>query len=239
MPEGPGYHPLQIEHLMETHARQEGSRTVTERQLTKFMKDVWTLQLAGLGIDAAALDDYVRRKELGADWFREMIAASWHGFLDANTIIQGRDLGDILWLKETGQKNVTLWISSTLLDELDRLKFYHNSKRVKARATRFGKWLAPQMEEAVMLQGPGINVRHNVVLRVGAEAVKTPGHDADHLQSAMQFRDQGIPVTLVTQDLGLQARAIAAGVPVLGLSEQSLLPPEGEDRGEARQVNPV
>jgi rRNA-processing protein FCF1 len=216
---------------MEANARKEGSRTVTERHLTRFIKEIWSPQLVSLGIDAAALDEYVRRMELGADWFREMIAASWHGFLDANTIIQGKDLSNIFWLEETGQKRVTLWISSTLLEELDRLKFYHNSKRVKTRATRFGKWLAPHMEAAVTLQGPGIEVRDNVVLRVGTEGTKTSGHDTDHLQSAMNFRDHGIPVTIVTQDLGLQARAIAAGAPVLRLSDQSLLPAESEDQG--------
>ena len=227
---GPGYHPLQVEHIMEANAREEGSRTVSERHLTKLIKEAWALQLAGWGIDAEVLDEYVRRMELGAEWFRAMIAASWHGFLDANTIIQGKDLGDILWLDETGQREVTLWITSSLLDELDRMKFYHGSKRVRKRATRFGKWLAPQIEDAVKMRGPGIRIRDHVVLRVWAEGQKTTGHDTDHLETALDLRDRGIPVTMVTQDLALQARAAIAGVPVLRLTEKSLLPPEGEDQ---------
>jgi hypothetical protein len=40
-----------------------------------------------------------------------------------------------------------------------------------------------------------------------------------------------------TQDLGLQARAIAAGVPVLRLSDDSLLPPEGEAQWEGLDLD--
>jgi hypothetical protein len=43
------------------------------------------------------------------------------------------------------------------------------------------------------------------------------------------MRDHGIPVVMVTQDLGLQARSIAAGVPILSLSDESMLPPEHDD----------
>jgi hypothetical protein len=39
---GPRYHPLQIENIMETNARKEGTRTVTERHLTMFIKGVWS-----------------------------------------------------------------------------------------------------------------------------------------------------------------------------------------------------
>jgi rRNA-processing protein FCF1 len=151
-------------------------------------------------------------------------------FFNANTIIQGKDLSNTTWLEETGQKKVTLWISSTLLDELDRLKFYYNSKRVKSRVTRFGKWLAPQMGVGVTLQGPAIAVRENVTLCIGTEGRKTAGLDTDHLQSAFNSRDQGIPVIVVTQDLGLQARAIAANVPMTRVSENSLLLQEDEDQ---------
>jgi hypothetical protein len=105
----------------------------------------------------------------------------------------------------------------------------------KKRATRFGKWLAPRMEEAVNLRGPRIILRDHVVLRVWPEDASTTGHDHDHLKSAIVLRNR-VPVTIVTQDLGLQARAIAADVPVLRLSDDSLLPPAEEDRGDGPDV---
>jgi PIN domain len=225
--DGPAYRPLVLEQIIEDYARNEGSRTVGERHVTALFREAWSAQLAEIGIDAEALDEHVRNMELGPVAFREVVASCWHGLLDANILIQGKDIDHIHWDKETSQKRVLLWISSTLLDELDRIKFGHQSKRVRKRVTHFGRWIAPQMESAV--NGPGILIRSGVALRVWTAGRATDGHDTDHLISALNMRDHGIPVVMVTQDLGLQARSIAAGVPVLALSEESMLPPEQQD----------
>jgi hypothetical protein len=148
--------------------------------------------------------------------------------VDANIVIQYEPLEAIDWQEETGSKRVTLWIPGSLLNELDQLHFEGGTRRVRERSARFIKSLEPSLD-AYMAPG-GLDIRPGVNLRLWATGLPTGARNTDHFDSAFTLRSLGLPVHIVTADLGFRARARAWGFEVFTPSDRWLLRPEPTPR---------
>jgi PIN domain len=201
-------------------ARQAGARSVGERHI------VSVLQRSGLnqwGIHTANLIEAIHVLELGPQFDPQLLGGRWHGFVDANIVLHFNDLHQVDWSKEVGQKAITLWVAGTLLNELDDLQHSSRSRGVRNRAKRFGAWLHPLME--VAMSADGTEIRPGVVLRVWAPA--TSGlRDTDHLEAALELVERGVPLVVITQDMGMRARALGQGLVVHRMSDRYKLPDE-------------
>ena len=208
-------------HEIETTAEKDHARRVGERHILAVVPD---RELQYFGVDPSALRDAVRLMEVGADFPRNEIDGRWHGLVDANIIVQYHQLDQINWLEEVGADAVTLWVTNSLLNELDGMKFYSDSPRVRDRARRFSTWLSDHLGQG--LQSAGAPIRQGVALRVWAPASASGARDTDHLEAAFALLERGVPVAIVTADTGLEARARVAGVAVRKLQDRWQLPPE-------------
>ncbi len=217
-------HIAHLDLLIEVAGHSQDARAIGERHIARVLIERYGAELERLGINLDLLEQAVRFAELGPEFAGPELTQWWHGLLDANIIIQCRDLQQILWQKELGVEHIMLWAGNSLLNELDGMKYYHDSRRVRDRTSNFSRWLLPRMEEALSEQGT--EVRTGVRLRVWASPIATGARDTDHLETAFQLQERGLPITVVTQDMGLRARALASGISVVSLSRASELPPE-------------
>jgi PIN domain len=206
---------------IEVRAEREHARRVGERHIVALIPDQ---ELGYYGVDPAGLRVTVALMELGPEFPRNEIEGRWHGLVDANVIVQYQPLEQITWLQEVGAGSVTLWVTNSLLNELDGMKFYSDSPRVRDKARRFSSWLSDHLDQA--LRPAGEPIRQGVVLRVWAPAAASGSRDTDHLEAAFALLERAVPITIVTADTGLEARAKAAGVPVKKLQERWQLAPE-------------
>ncbi len=178
-----------------------------------------------MGLNPEAFQRLVREAELGIHFTNPELRRWWHGMIDANTIIQARPLDNIPWPQVAEHDRVMLWVAGTLLNELDGMTYYHNSARVRRRVRTFTRFLRPRLEDA--LRPMGITLRaEDVRLAVWAPAVMNGARDTDHLEAAIDMRERGLPIRLVTQDLGLAARAMTLGIEVFTLPDEWLEDPE-------------
>jgi hypothetical protein len=206
---------------IEARARTDGARIVGERHL---LASLGAESFSQFGLNFQKLLESVRLSELGADFAQSEIEGRWHGLVDANVIVQYQPLEHINWLDEVAAAAATIWVTTSLLNELDGMKFYSESGRVRDKARKFTTWLSPKLDQALKPQGS--ELRTGVALRVWAPAERSGSRDTDHLESAFALRERGVPVEMVTADTGLEARAKASGVPVRTLAERWQLQPE-------------
>jgi hypothetical protein len=206
---------------IEAQARADGSRRIGERHILATFTDD---KLSYFGILVPKLREAVRISELGPEFPKDQIDGRWHGLIDANTVVQFQPIDQIKWLEEVSAKAATIWLTNSLLNELDGMKFYSDSGRVRDKARAFTLWLSERLDQA--LRPEGADLRKGVVLRVWAPAELSGARDTDHLEAAFALRERGVPVTIVTADTGLEARAKASGVAVHKLAERWQLPPE-------------
>jgi hypothetical protein len=203
-------------------ARRNGARKVGERHLM-------TAFFAGGGADAHQFElnrdtllNKIRELELGPSIASSEIEGRWHGLVDTNAVIHSRDLHAIDWRAETGQRNVTIWATTVLLDELDDLAFEAGPRsRARQRARVFNRWLRPHIREA--MQSAGYDMRDGARLRLWVPPLSARPPDGQHLDAAEELADRGVPVHIVSNDNGMVARAIARDFDVHQLSEGALL----------------
>jgi hypothetical protein len=138
-----------LELNVEQRAVSEGVGTIGERHVAAAVLEV--LQGQGrLFVNGPRLLETLDYIELGRGAIRpESVADRWHGLLDSVVIVQCRDLHEIDWPTEVRSSEVVLWVGISLLNELDRLTFYHRERRVRSRAQKFGRWLSPQLDQGL------------------------------------------------------------------------------------------
>lgn len=220
----------------EARARQDGLLRVGERHAADQIAAWWGADLRVLGLNSDAFQRLVREAELGPHFTNPELDRWWHGMIDANIIVQAKPIDNIPWPEVVQQPRVMLWIISSLLNELDEMKYYHNKGYVRERAKAFTRDLRARLEDA--LQPMGIELRENVRLVVWAPAVHTGMRDPDHLESAVELWERGVPIHVVTQDTSLAARALMRGVGAFSLPAHSMRPPAPtlEERDLKRRV---
>src|SRR5437867_4607620 len=122
-----------IETDAEEKARAEQVRRVSERHILAALTPA---PLQQLGVRMEELRSAVEMFELGPT-FSAGIAGRWHGLLETSVIIEYQDVREIDWLEETGKPRVTLWVTGSILNELDQLSYRGDSQRVREKARKF------------------------------------------------------------------------------------------------------
>jgi hypothetical protein len=197
---------LQVEEI----ARRDGVRRVGERHVLAAL----ATQLTALAIHPDVVRVQVESAEVGPGFKREEIEGQWHGLLETSVIIEYTDVREIDWRHETGAKKVTLWVPASVLNELDQLGSHGDSERVRDKAHKFTVGLlgGEQLDQALSREGLAIRDKGTVRLRVWAPTTMAGRFDTDHLEAAFELRDRGVPIVLITGDIGLTARAKTAGI---------------------------
>jgi hypothetical protein len=225
--------PLNVDHLVfaaAEEARRDGARKVGERHL---MAAIWSLagsDLQRIELHRDTVLNRIRELELGPPIASSEIQERWHGLVDTNVVIHSKDLHAIDWRAETRQRNVTIWATTVLLDELDELAFAagHRS-RARQRARVFNRWLRLHIRDA--MQATGYEMRDGVKLRLWVPPLSARPPDGQHLDAAEELADRGLPIHVVSNDNGMIARAIARDLDVFQLTEGSLLDDQDDTEG--------
>lgn len=217
---GSGIEPVGTEAEAERRARSENAWEVGERHILAAIGAKW---FQDVGVQTEALSWAVQVAELGPSAVGE-VSGRWHGLIDSNVVLQFHDLKDIDWIAETRARAVTLWVGVSLLNELEHLKYESGSRRARDRAARFTKEIGRMLDE--LLAPAGKDIRSGVKLRLWSAPGVTGMRDEDHLQTARTLRIRGVPIVVVTADVGVRARARLAGFDVLEPSDQWVLKKE-------------
>jgi hypothetical protein len=201
-----------IEYEAGEQARKEGVRRVGERHVLAVLP---AASLQQYGVKTDELRSIVENGELGPGFSPVEIRGRWHGLLETNVIIQFRDVREITWHEVAGVRKITLWVTGTILNELDDLASRGDSERVRAKARKFTRWLrGTALDEALGSEGLPVQDNGNVRLRVWAPGSMAGLRDTDHIEAAFALREKGVPVVIVTGDTGLIARARSNGLEI-------------------------
>ncbi len=193
-------------------ARRENVRRVGERHVLAALP---TSSMQQYGVNTDALREAVERAELGPGFSPPEIQGRWHGLLETNVIIQFRDVREIIWHEVAGVRKITLWVIGTILNELDDLAARGDSERVREKARTFTRWLrAAALDQALAPEGLPVQDNGNVRLRVWAPQSMAGLRDTDHIEATFGLRERGVPVVIVTGDIGLIARARSSGLQI-------------------------
>jgi hypothetical protein len=202
--------------------KRDGSRKVGERHLIRAFVALGRNDFHTIQLNPDLLVTTVEALELGPAFLAAEIEGRWHGLVDTNAVIHYRDLWSIDWRVETGQSRVTIWATTTLLDELDELAFEAGPRsRARRRARAFNSWLRPKLRES--MQPAGFEMRPDTRLRVWVPPLAIRAPDGQHLDAAEALLDRGVPIHVVSNDQGLNARAIARDLDIFQLPETALL----------------
>lgn len=210
----------------EEAALKERARRVGERHIAMALAASGQGAFNSSGLLVDKLVEKVRFLELGPGFTPQEIDGRWHGLIDTSIALRYVNLSDIDWVAETGSKQVTIWISPVLLDELDGAQFNSRNERIKNRAHAWTRWIGPLLRSAVTPGGASIPNRPGVVLRAWAPALEETTPDSRHLEAAYALLDRQVPINLITGDSGQKLRALAHNVDVFDLGDKWLLPPE-------------
>jgi hypothetical protein len=213
-----------IEVDAEDRARKSGARRVGERHVLASLP-MAPLQQYAVKVDG--LRGAVDLAEVGPA-FSSGIAGRWHGLLETSVIIEYQDVREIDWLQESGHPLATIWVPGTVLNELDELSFRGDSERVRDKARNFTRGVigGSALDQALSATGLPLRDGGAVQIRVWAPSAMTGFRDTDHLEAAFELRERGVPVTVITGDSGLIARAKSSGIETLRPSDRWQLKPE-------------
>jgi len=213
-----------IESEAEQKARSDGVRRVGERHVLATINPALLQQL---GVRVDDLRQAVEMSELGPT-FSTGIAGRWHGLLETSVIIEYQDVREIDWMGETAKGLVTLWVTGSILNELDQLSYRGDSQRVREKARKFTRGVleGKALDRALASDGLAIRDGGAVQMRVWAPAAMAGLRDTDHLESAFALRERGVPVVVITGDTGLIARAKSSGLETLRPADKWQLKPE-------------
>jgi len=221
-----------VELSAEGYARNEGTLRVGERHVMMVWNDE---QLGSAGVMGRTLRSFIREREVGPAFDRANISDRWHGMPDTNVLVQYSSLRDIDWRSELGQSAIVIWVANSVLNEMDHLKFYGETARVRDRARTFVRWIDQVLSQAQTPQG--MRMQEGVYLRVAPTRSRSGMRDTDHIEAAADLRDRGVPVNLITADVGARSRAAVNGIPVRALADRWKLadePSPREKEAEAR-----
>lgn len=215
-----------LEFAAEEAARRDRAARVGERHLIEALLSGVGPDLTRIKLEPARLVAEVRLLELGPPFLPAEIEGRWHGLLDANIVAHGREVRYVDWQKATGSLRVTVWLTTALLDELDRLAYDGSESSGPRRVRVFNRWLRPLLHEALTPGGHALPGIADTRLRVWV-APPTTGSPADqHLSAADELLERDVPIKVITCDNGLAARAIARGLETFDPSDHLLTEPE-------------
>jgi hypothetical protein len=239
-PLGDGIYFFQLESAAEQKAREQQARIVGERHVLAAIPTArWTMY----NIRLDKLWAYVQRAELGAGFDPALIRDRWHGLVETSVIVQYDHIRTIPWLDQLHTRSqsieirkITLWVSGSVLNEIHLLTYSGDSERVRRKAREFGKWVSDNL--TAMLSDEGLSLQGNgaVRMRVWAPTSMAGLRDTDHLDAALALRDRGVPIHMVTADIGLAGRSRAIGVLTFQPSDEWALKPEPSPRDRETEL---
>jgi hypothetical protein len=208
----------QLAFLAEDAALREGARRVGERHVAVAMVDSFRAGMGAFQLRPDSLLTKVRALELGPAFLPEEIEARWHGLTDANTVAHHKEIRNIDWQAETRSTKVTVWATTSLLDELDQLAYDYRRSPAAGRVRVFNRWLRPLLSQAMEPGGYRLPGGSDTRLRVWVSPPMGGAPDGRLLDAAEELLDRGVPIRVVTADNGMAARAIARQIEVFELS---------------------
>jgi hypothetical protein len=208
----------QLSFLAEDAASREGARKVGERHVAVAMVDAFRAGMGAFQLSPDPLLTEVRALELGPAFLPEEIEGRWHGLMDANTVAQHKEIRNIDWQAETMSAKVTVWATTSLLDELDQLAYDYRRSPGAGRVRVFNRWLRPPLSQAMEAGGYRFPGGSDTRLRVWVSPPTAGAPDGRLLDAAEELLDRGVSIRVVTGDNGIAARAIARQIEVFELS---------------------
>jgi hypothetical protein len=216
----------QFEAAVEAHAERDASKRVGERHIAKVFAEVGPNEVGSIQLNARRLLESVTDAELGPPLSAAELDG-WHGLLDANIIGRSHPVEQVDWTGTLNVSRATLWVSASLLRELDVLVNQRSEDAFRRHCRRFAAWLLPRVRE---VSRSGVDVRSDTTLRFWPRNSLGGMRDIDHLEAATELRERGVRICLVTNDLNLSAQASLAGLPTQrSLSAWHASEPKRED----------
>jgi hypothetical protein len=215
----------QLEFAVEEVARREGAIKVGERHLIQALLSIVGPDTNRIELDPARLINEVRLLELGTPFLPSEIQGRWHGLVDANVVAQGKEVRNVNWQKATGSSRVTVWATTVLLDELDRLAYDQRRSPSADRVRVFNRWLRPLLQDTLAPGGYALPGAADTRLRVWVAPVVLGPPDERHLGAAEELLERGVPIKVITGDNGMAARAMSRGLDTFDPTDDILLTP--------------
>lgn len=183
--------------------------------------------LAPLDVELTAnsVKEAVKQLELGPPFLPAEIQGRWHGLVDANVVAHGKEIRNVNWQKATGSSRVTVWATTVLLDELDRLAYDQRSSPSADRVRVFNRWLRPLLQDTLAPGGYALPGAADTRLRVWVAPVVLGPPDERHLGAAEELLERGVPIKVITGDNGMAARAMSRGLDTFDPTNDILLTP--------------
>lgn len=153
-----------------------------------------------------------------------------HIFVDANAALHFLRPDQLDWLRLTGADEVLFIAAPVFLREIENQKVHNPSKKLRARAAEYVKWLARFIDEPDVEVRPGVRwhfVAEEPLLDFAAHRL-SPSIADDHLiASVLTYAPQSTgPVFVTTGDLGLKAKLLARRISPLFLTDDQRLSSE-------------
>jgi hypothetical protein len=194
-------------------------------------------RFAFLSLNPKLVYDEVRRLELGPD-FTAAELAGWHGLIDTNVVLKSKqNLWEANWraLTQTSPPEpVTIWVSTTVLAELDSIPLHHKDPDVRRKATAFTMWLKKKVRTKEDLRE--VALLHGARLKFW-ESLPAETPDSEVLETANSLRDRGVRIVIITHDSLMTVRGIKDDFPVLELPDDWLVGEDLQARGKTVPVS--
>lgn len=154
--------------------------------------------------------------------------------LDTDILLHYERVDQIDWPKELGATDVMLIITPVVMEEMEKHKALHPSKRIRKRAGDYVKWINSQIVDD-SLQA---EIRSNAHLKMldaeptvdfGSNRLNREVEDDRLIAHAIQWAEHypDAPATILTADTGVRMKALGRNLPVmLWEDNEHKLPPE-------------
>jgi hypothetical protein len=224
---------------IERFAEREAARRVGERHIARLLVELGgnNNTFAFLSLNPKLVYDEVRRLELGPD-FTAAELAGWHGLIDTNVVLKSKqNLWEANWraLTQTSPPEpVTIWVSTTVLAELDSIPLHHKDPDVRRKATAFTMWLKKKVRTKEDLRE--VALLHGARLKFW-ESLPAETPDSEVLETANSLRDRGVRIVIITHDSLMTVRGIKDDFPVLELPDDWLVGEDLQARGKTVPVS--
>ena len=153
-------------------------------------------------------------------------------FVDSNLFLQCRPLQDLDWECLIGREDLTLFVPSAVLTELDKHKSDGNNRRAQRarRALQFLNSILEAPGDTVIVRTTPVKVIAQFAPEVSGDA-STSNDDSILFEVAEMTRTHGTQsVGLVTHDTNLKVKAKRKGLRFFPVPEHWLLAPEPDER---------
>ncbi len=153
-----------------------------------------------------------------------------HIFIDTNTALHFLRPDQIDWQALTGAREVLLIAAPIFVRELDYQKVHNPSRKLRARAGDYLKWLSRFVDEPDALIRPWVRwhfIPDEPLLNFPAHRLLAGLADDHLIASYLSYKPRSAARVLVaTADVSLKVKLVARGIPPLLLPEEARLPSE-------------